>query len=278
MKYKVAIVQLNLKQCFTEQTFYEYLEKDVFSKISERIDLIVFPEYINACLLFSKKQKQLEVKSIRTTLEIVFDKLVSLLDLSFLSRMMNINNQRNIILSTFSKLAKKYNTYISTGTYIQLINKKYYSSYSLFDNKGIQLQECHKHKLLGIEKAFKIQTQNYPVCVETDIGNIGMCICYDMNEENYIKSIAELGADIILCPSNGIRPFPNYPFDPFKERPQLAISKKFNLFVLRPYCAGWLFPFFYFQGHSHATDKNGNTILESKTRNQTEVLITEILI
>jgi predicted amidohydrolase len=278
MKYKVAIVQLNLKQCLSEQSFYNYIENEVFKKLDQKIDLIVFPEYINACLLFSKKQQNFQKSSIRNTIEIIFDKLISLLDLSFIFRILNINNQKSIIISTFSQLAKKYNVYISTGSYAQILNNKYYSSFSLIDPNGNVLQECHKHKLLGIEKAIKIQTQNYPVCVETDMGNIGMCICYDMNEESYIKSIVDLGADFILCPSNGIRPFPNYPFDKVKERPQVEISKKYGVYIFRPYCAGWLFPFFYFQGHSHATDKNGNTLLEAKTQNKTEIMIAEISI
>lgn len=278
MKYKVAIVQLNLKQCLNEQSFYSYIENEVFKKLDQKIDLIVFPEYINACLLFSKKQQTFQKSSIRNIIEIIFDKLISLLDLSFIFRILNINNQKNIIISTFSQLAKKYNVYISTGSYAQLLNKKYYSSFSLIGPNGNVLQECHKHKLLGIEKAIKIQTQNYPVCVETDMGNIGMCICYDMNEESYMKSIVDLGADYLLCPSNGIRPFPNYPFDKVKERPQVEISKKYGVYIFRPYCAGWLFPFFYFQGHSHATDKNGNTLLEAKTQNKTEIMIAEISI
>ena len=65
------------------------------------------------------------------------------------------------------------------------------------------------------------------------------------------------------------------PFDPKIETPQIERAKENNFAIIRPYCAGWLGPF-YFAGRSMIVDKMGNIISKSKTRNQTELLISDI--
>ena len=49
---KVASVQLNLKQCFTEKSFYNFIEK-VFKQTEA--DVLLFPEDISFCLAWVKE-------------------------------------------------------------------------------------------------------------------------------------------------------------------------------------------------------------------------------
>lgn len=270
----IVILQLNLKNCFSFNQFLNYLDKSIQSS-HNNIDLITFPENLNLCLLFAKKYN-IETKSIKNILENIFDKFLSYLNLNFILNMFDINNQKLIIIEASKQLAIKYNCYISTGSYYHKINGKYYNSFSLIDPQGGVLAEYHKYDLLGIEKAFKIQSVYNPQIIETVIGKLGLCICYDLNDKDYIKKICENGCDILIAPSNGWRLFPGYPFDKIKEKPQVQRSKENNVNILRPYCAGWLLPLLYFQGNSHVTDRNGSTLAESKTRNKTENLFVDI--
>ena len=80
---KIVAVQLNLKFCKSYKVFYDYLEEEVFSKISKDCDLLVFPENINLCLLFAKND--LEILNVRSVYEKFIDWLISLLNLSFYS-------------------------------------------------------------------------------------------------------------------------------------------------------------------------------------------------
>jgi len=79
------------------------------------------------------------------------------------------------------------------------------------------------------------------------------------------------GADYIVAPSSGWRPYPGYPFDELTEMPQLKRAKENNIIIFRPYCCGFLFPGLYFQGHATIVDKNG-LIMKSKSRNRQEIL------
>jgi hypothetical protein len=272
---RVCAVQLNLKHCADYASFVSYLQKEVFDNLLIVPDLLVFPENINLCLLFAKKDKSFETKNFKTFIELAFDKFIRLFDLSFLLRWFDIDNQRFIILKAFSYFAKKYNTNIIVGTYYHSKQGKIYNSVAMIDSFGFFLGEVHKKKLTGFEKALKLGVQEDSVIVESSVGNIGLSICYDINYPDYIKSICDLGADIVVCPSNGWRPFPGYPYDPKKEKPHIDRAKENNVIVIRPYCAGWLFPL-YFQGHTEIIDGNGNLLNRSYTYNRTELVISEI--
>ena len=54
---KICAVQLNLQKCSSYESFYNFLDNEVFQKTSNNTDLIVFPENINLSLLFAKKPK-----------------------------------------------------------------------------------------------------------------------------------------------------------------------------------------------------------------------------
>ena len=271
MNVNICMVQLNLKQEFSKHQFKDYLENEIFKKIKPDTHLIVFPENINLALLFARKY-ELKQQGVKSIFETLIDWLISKLNLGFLTDLFKINNQKNIILSSFKELAFKYNVYVATGTYYEQFETKKYNAYTLINNYGKCLISCKKYKLLGIEKALGIKSCYNPQSLCTSFGRIGFSICYDMNDKNYIEQICKLGVDILLCPSNGFRISKNYPFDKEKERPQVQRAQENKVFIVRPYCAGSLFPFFYFQGHSHAVDRDGNTIIESQTRDQTELL------
>lgn len=268
---KICMVQLNLRQEFSKSQFENYLENEIFKKIDPQTDLLVFPENINLALLFAKKY-ELKNQSLKTIFETIIDWIISKLNLKFLLELFKIDNQKKIILSSLQDLAKKYKVYVASGTYYENYASKKFNAYTLINDDGVILASYKKYKLLGIEKALGITSFYNPLVVNTPIGRIGMCICYDMNDKKYINDICKLGVDVLLCPSNGFRISKNYPFNKDKERPQVQRAQENQVYIVRPYCAGSLFPFFYFQGHSHAVDKNGNTIIESKTTDNTELL------
>ena len=65
-------------------------------------------------------------------------------------------------------------------------------------------------------------------------------------------------------------------FDYNKETPQIQRAKENGFSIVRPYCAGWMFPL-YFQGHSQIVDATGKVVAASLTKNKTEVLIAELV-
>ena len=270
----VSAVQLNLKHCFSKKQFQDYIEKQVFYNLLVMPDIICFPENINYCLLFAKKETL--SLSIKSSFENLFDKFITKLDLSFIFRFLNIKNQENIILDVMSNLALKYNVHIITGTYYEKRYDGIYNSLSIIDNKGEILGTASKKDLVGFEKALRLQTQHDPAVIETRFGEIGLCVCYDLDNSYYISKFKKEGANILFAPSNGFRPFPGYPFDSKKETPQIQRAIENGFSVVRPYCCGWMFPL-YFQGHTQIVDALGNVVAKSLTRNKTEIVTAELI-
>jgi len=268
---KVCAVQLNLKHCTSAQSFIKYLEDQVFSQFDEMPDLIVFPENINYCLLFAKKEK-ITAKSFRTKFEEIFDRVISKINISFLFNFLDIQNQKNIIVSAFSYLSKKYNVHIVSGTFYDKENDEIYNKQILFDNFGNIIGTGYKNKLVGFEKALRIKSCIVPTVINSSLGKIGLCICYDINYPEYVK---EFSCDLLLCPSNGWRLFPGYPYDPKKEKPHKDRAFENKIYIARPYCAGWMFPL-YFQGHTEIVGRNGEVLSAAKTNNKTELVIADI--
>ena len=269
---KVVAVQLNLKNCFSKKQFIDYIEKQVFENLLVIPDIICFPENINYCLLFAKKET-ISSLSIKSSFENAFDRFISKLDLSFIFRSLNIKNQENIILDSMSFLAQKYNCHIVTGTYYEKRSDGICNSLSIIDNNGEILGTSSKKDLVGFEKALKIKSQLVPVVIETRLGKIGLCVCFDLNDSEYCSKFK---CDVLVAPSNGYRPFPGYPFNYKKETPQIQRVEENKYAVIRPYFAGWMFPL-YFQGRTMIVDKNG-TIYSSKTRDKTELLVVTIIV
>lgn len=274
-KMFLSAVQLNLKHCFSKKQFIDYIEKQVFNKLLVIPDIICFPENINYCLLFAKKETITSL-SIKSSFENIFDKIISKLDLSFIFRILNIKNQENIILDSMSYLARKYNVHIVTGTYYEKKIDGIYNSMALIDPDGEIIGKASKKYLVGFEKALRLQTQFEPIVLETRLGEVGLCVCYDLNDDYYISKFKKEGALILFAPSNGWRPFPGYPFDYKKETPQIERAKENGFSIVRPYCAGWMFPL-YFQGHSQIVDATGKVVASSLTRDKTEILIAELV-
>lgn len=267
---KLVAVQLNLKNCKTYKIFHDYIENEVFKNLPENTDLAVFPENINLCLLFVKND--FKTLSLRTFYERIIDKFISMLDLSFILKYEDLDYQKNIILNTFQDLAKKYQVNLITGSFYNKTQDGVYNSVYAIDKNGYILGCASKKDLVGLEKALRIKSEQKNKVVDFNFGRVGLSICFDLNDKEYISKYK---CDILVAPSNGWRLFPGYPFDSISETPQIERAKENGFAIVRPYCAGWLGPL-YFAGRSMIVDKFGNIINQSKTRNKTELLISDI--
>jgi predicted amidohydrolase len=246
---------------------------------------VVFPEDIGFCIAWVKESKRIEnIKqniemdelSIKSDFENFIDWIISKLKLRAMGEWLAQAVISRIVRRVFAILADKYAVVIVSGSiYARKLNGIYAVSY-VFDTDGRLVGEFEKHNLVTLEKAWGVKEGRTFNPVKTSLGNIGVCICYDLDDPKFIKSIVDNGADFIVAPSGGFRPYPNYPFDFAKETPQIQRAKENNIFVLRPYCAGWIFPGLYFQGHTMAVDNMGKVIVESVSKDNGEVIVVDV--
>ena len=77
------------------------------------------------------------------------------------------------------------------------------NSQQLFSPRGECLATYHKAHLFAAERTV-CRAGNSPVVVDTALGRIGMTICYDLIFPEYIRSLIDLGADIVINSTNWI--------------------------------------------------------------------------
>jgi predicted amidohydrolase len=268
---KIAIVQLNLNQYRLYNDFFSHMENIIKKAKDNDADLVVFPEDINLCILWTKYH-DLSAFTIKPILEHVFEFIISRINLSWMKALIATEKQSKIIENTCSILAKKYNVNICTGTYYQQIDNNLFNICSFYDRNGNLIDKRFKYKLVGIEKAWGVKSVYNPVPVLVDDLKVGLAICFDINDPDYIKDMVSNGSEVILVPSNGYRIFPWYPFDESKETPHRQRAIENNVPILRPYCCGWLFPGLYFRGSSEIVNKKGLVLAKPDSKDKEQIL------
>jgi predicted amidohydrolase len=269
---KVACVQLNAKQCFSEHSFYAYIEK-VFEQ--SEADILIFPEDISFCLAWVKEEsiriQSIGKQSIKSSLENLSSFILSRLNLKKMGKWICEPKIERIIRNTFESLTKKYKKVAVAGSiYVQRSSGKYNSSL-VFDN-GKFVGEYLKQNLVPLEIAWGIKGDYNSTPIQTSKGIIGVCICYDLNDPNVCMNLKKKGADFIVAPSSGWRPYPWYPFDRKTECPQIYRALENDIEIFRPYFCGFLFPGLFFQGHSMIVGRYGEIIKESTSIFKQEIL------
>jgi predicted amidohydrolase len=270
---KIAAIQLNMAQCFTEKIFFNFIER-IFkiNAFKYKADVLVFPEDISFCLAWVKESNPIAQKSVKTFLEKMSDIILSKIKLDKMGLWLSQNKIERIIRKTFTVLSKKYNVVVVAGSIYVQRDGDIYNSSLVFDN-GEFVGEYLKQELVPLEVSWGVKSNTESEIIKTSKGNIGVAICYDLNHDYIIKELKEKGANYIVAPSSGWRPWPNYPFDEKTERPQLQRAKDNNIAIIRPYCCGFIIPGLFFQGKSQIVDENGIVVAESKSVYKEEFLI-----
>jgi len=103
----------------------------------------------------------------------------------------------------FSKIAKKYETNIVAGSFIEKCEDEQFKNTSVvFDRKGEILgkyQKIHMFDYYGSNESDYVSSGDKAVVVQTDIGKIGLSICYDLRFPELYRALVYAGAEIIVC-------------------------------------------------------------------------------
>lgn len=141
-----------------------------------RSDFALFPEFFNAPLM-SKYNHLAESEAIRKLAEYTSE-----------------------IVNRFRELAISYNINIITGSMPEMVNNELYNvGYLCKRDGGIErFEKIHvtpdEAKIWGLQGGKAIKT------FETDCGNIGILICYDVEFPEVSRLLADQGMDILFVP------------------------------------------------------------------------------
>lgn len=101
----------------------------------------------------------------------------------------------------FSEAARKYNMHIVAGLLLT-IDGKTYNCAVLFDRKG-EIVGIHKKVHLPAGEEVNVAFGDRYEVFHTELGNIGMLVCWDMQFPEAVRELALGGADLICCPTLG---------------------------------------------------------------------------
>jgi predicted amidohydrolase len=284
---KIAAIQLNLVQCESECHFYNILDKLVSQAVREGAEVIAFPEDLGFCLAWAKEsfvvskirkneEKNLEILSTKSYLEKLFDFLISKIKLNKMGEWLSQKRISDIIKRVFKKLAIQNKVIIISGSVYESKFTGIYNMCYIYEPDGRLAGSYAKRKLVPIEISWGVKSGTSETPIKTSKADIGLVICYDLDDSKFIKKMCDNGAQFIVAPSGGWRPYPDYPFDKNREQPQIQRSIENNISIIRPYCCGWLFPGLYFQGHTQIVDQNGNVITESLDWSEQKIFYADI--
>lgn len=173
------------------------------------------------------------------------------------------------ILGLLADLAKKYKLYVVAGTMAETAEGKFYNTSFLVNPAGRPVgkyRKTHLFKEIGEQDFFA--PGNDAFCIETEIGKIGIAICYDIRFPELFRQMALSGAEIICVPSQ----FPH----PRLEHWQTLLRARAienQLFVVGSNRVGRMGNTEYF-GHSMIIGPYGEIIAEA---DEDEEILTETI-
>ena len=108
---------------------------------------------------------------------------------------------RKEIISFTSNLAEKYNIFVVLSLGVGYDTYYFKNEAILISDKGKVLYNYEKKNLIPImENLFYSNMTEYKT-FDSDIGALGVVICYDINFPDYLNRLSRLGLDTLLIPS-----------------------------------------------------------------------------
>jgi len=241
MKDKVIVsaVQMRTKWLDLKENF-DYIKNSVAkAKNEENADLIVFPELSNTGYIKER------------------DKKFGRQFIKFAEKIPGPSTEE------LGKQAKKYGVYLVVGLAEQHpeIPGMLYNAAVLINPKGELVGVHHKMHIPGEEKHYFMPGSTCDT-YKTDIGNIGMSICYDGQFPEFTRSLALKGAEI-LCMIWNMPSFSNPP--ELLEHITATRAAENRMFAVSCNCLGVQGKIDFF-GHSVISDPVGNFLATAGTK------------
>jgi len=103
-------------------------------------------------------------------------------------------------LDIYKEYALKYATHLVPGTMVTKEDQSVFNTTFLIDPNGEILSRYSKINISPLESCLFTGGNEISV-TRTDIGNIGLAVCFDLFGPEHIRSLVAKNAELIVCPS-----------------------------------------------------------------------------
>lgn len=183
----------------------------------------------------------------------VFDHL----HLDMIGKMIRSKEQMSTYTKAFSNASSKYGVHIQAGSIFALENGDLYNVAYAFDSSGRKVCEQKKINPISFEGMLGVKAGTGADSFFVGDVRVGIAICADVNfKDGHVKKLADMGCELICCPSGGIVPSHLWKFDFERDiaSSHLSRSHETGVIIARSYNAGDLVPMvLMFQGRSSVT-------------------------
>ncbi len=102
-----------------------------------------------------------------------------------------------------SSLASAHDIHLHGGSFVEEEDGKFYNTSVLFDPNGDPVGQYRKIHLFGYgsREPEVLTPGNNPAVVETEIGRLGMVVCYDLRYPELFRHMVDHGAEMVLVAS-----------------------------------------------------------------------------
>lgn len=173
---RLGVVQWQMRELDSLEELMKQVEYFVDALSYYKIDFILFPEFFNAALLGLFDQKN-QVESIRKLAEFT-----------------------PAIVEQMAKLSLSYNTNIIGGSMPLMEDGKLYNVAYVFLRDGSIHTQYKIHITPGERRTWAMDGGDQLQVIDTDVGKIGVLICYDVEFPELARLQAEQGMKILFVP------------------------------------------------------------------------------
>lgn len=286
----VAAVQASAETCWSESHFREKILDLTKRSKAAGATILVFPEDLGIWLQFCRHGAAVDALrdalsgkvvsaagfAARGWFERVTDAFFNHVKLNFVGDWLSSNRIARIVDRVFSEAARTHGVTIVAGSIFLRRADGFRDISFVYNPDGSQAGIYEKVNLIATEKSLGMTGAPAPVVIHTHDYILGVCICYDLNSPELVRSLSDQGAQIILTPTMGIRPWPNYPYDLIHDEPQIERAKETGLAVVRAYMCGLMFPGLWFDGHASITAPDGSVPARSKSARHEEIVVATV--
>lgn len=117
-----------------------------------------------------------------------------------LTELPRIDKYTGAYRSLFASEAKERNQYLAAGSHLMKENGRCLNVGHLFGPDGSVHTHAKTH-LAAVERDWLTEEGDTLEVVELPFAKVGLCICYEVEIPEFVASLTEQGAEIIICPS-----------------------------------------------------------------------------